>query len=260
MTASPTSCRVSAIVALNPHRHDLGCVLDGWAVQEAAGDHEVIVIHDGCRPGVDAEIAGHRARNPRSPVRLVDSADRGRAASNNTGIRASDGSLLLLVADDFVPDRGLVAAHRRFHALLDGPAVGIGPAYFPAAHRADPFCRWLEDTGALFGVAFGTAGVQWRDHLFYVGNASLLRTTFDRVGAFDERFLHDLFDDFEFGQRLRATGIATHFVPRAIAWHDHEVTLDERRIALRRLGEASARYEATGPGPWPWSDVTARSS
>ena len=40
---------VSVIVALNPHDHAMGPVLDAWADQRAAGPFEVIVVDSGAR-------------------------------------------------------------------------------------------------------------------------------------------------------------------------------------------------------------------
>ena len=40
---------VSVIVALNPHDHAMGPVLDAWADQQAAGPFEVIVVDSGAR-------------------------------------------------------------------------------------------------------------------------------------------------------------------------------------------------------------------
>ncbi|MBK7334478.1 MAG: hypothetical protein IPI87_20195 [Betaproteobacteria bacterium] len=90
-------------------------------------------------------------------------------------------------------------------------------------------------------------GVRWRKDFFYVGNASMPRTVYDAVGGYDETYRHDLFDDWEFAQRLFAAGLAVRFVPRAIAWHDHDVTLEERLVAVRRLGECAAAYERAMP-------------
>jgi len=165
----------------------------------------------------------------------------GRAAANNAGVRASRGELILFVADDFRPSPGLVAAHRRFHAFAPPSAVGIGAAFFDDADRHDVFRRWMEDGGLGFGVAFPVAGIDWRDDYFYVGNASLRRATFERIGPFDERYRYDLFDDFEFSLRLRAAGLRTRFVPRAIAWHDHDYSIEERVIATTRLGGRRGR-------------------
>jgi len=255
MTMNVEPGLASAIVALNPHDHDLVHVLDAWAAQVSAGDYEVIVVHDGCRPTLASEYARHRLRHPGTPVRVVASEAPGRAASNNAGVRASRGDLLLFVADDFRPSAGLLAAHRAFHDANGRPAVAIGPGYFEASKRADPFIRWLEDSGRIWGFAFASARLQWPSGVFYVGNASLPRTVFDQAGGFDERYRHDLFDDWEFGQRLAAAGHATHFVPRAIAWHDHDVTLAERLVAARRMGECVAAYERTRPGRAPWPEM-----
>lgn len=248
----------SVIVALNPHDHDFRAVLDAWAAQVGAGEYEVIVAHDGCRPSVQAEVAAHRLEHPSTPVRLVESRAPGRAASNNAGVRASRGDLVVFVADDFRPSAGLVAAHRLFHARIGCPAAGIGPGYFDASRRADPFARWLEDSGHIWGISFTTARLHWREDFFYVGNASMFRQVFDAAGGFDESFRYDLFDDWAFGERLRSAGVASRFVARAIAWHDHGVTLDERMVAARRMGEHAAECEHRLPIPPGWLAAVSR--
>ena len=246
----------SVVVALNPHDHAMGPVLDAWADQQGAGPYEVIVVDGGARPDLREDLAAHVARRPATPLRTVEVSTPGRAAANNAGVRASRGELIVFVADDFRPSLGLVAAHRRFHAFAPATAVGIGAAYFERANRHDMFRRWMEDGGFGFGVAFPIAAFDWRDDYFYVGNASMRRETLERIGPFDERYRYDMFDDFEFSLRLRAAGIPTRFVPRAVAWHDHEYTLESRVEAATRFGEAVRDFESTGAGPRPWTPVT----
>ena len=95
----------------------------------------------------------------------------------------------------------------------------------------------------------------WPADFFFVGHASMTRETFERIGRFDESFVYDLFDDDDYGRRLRALGLHTHFLPRALAWHDHPVTLDERITAIERLGEASRRYEERCAPPHSWTGL-----
>lgn len=249
----------SVIVALNPHSIDAKDVLDAYQQQTMrSGSFEVIVVDGGTSPGLGDAFAEHAHDCPAAPVQVIAAARPGRAASNNAGVRAARSDLLIFVADDFIPAPTLVRAHVEFHRHLKSPAVGIGPAFFREALRTDPFCRWLEDSGRLFGVPFRIAEQSWPRDFFYVGNASVPRRLFDRVGEFDEVFQHDLFDDFEFGVRLSATGARTHYLPKAVAWHDHPVTLVERAQAMRRCGVAARHCEARHVAIRPWANAVAR--
>ncbi len=228
----------SVIVALNPHHNDLELVFDAYLGQTAdAASFEVIVVSGGARDHVDRIYDEHSSRFPRTPVRLLNVDGNGRAAANNAGAQASRSDLLLFVGDDFIPAPTLVRAHIELHRnLVRGTAVGIGPSFFPDALRLDPFRCWLEDSGQLFGVPFRLAAAHWPRKFFYAGNASIDRELLDRVGGFDAA-LHDTGDDFEFGLRLSPTGVFSHFLPKALAWHDHAVTLPERLEAHRHSGE-----------------------
>jgi GT2 family glycosyltransferase len=254
MTTRP---QASVIVALNPHDNDPERVLDGYLRQTAqANSFEVVVVNGGARDTATQVFAEHRRAFPATPVRLVEIEGAGRAAAHNAGVRAAQSDLLVFVADDFIPSTTLVRAHTEFHRDLGGTtAVGIGPAYFVDGLRDDPFRCWLEDSGCLFGVPFGFAEPTWPTSFFYVGNASLMRPLFDRLGGFDETFHHDLVDDFDFGLRLNRAGVRSHFLPKAVAWHDHMLTLAERVEALRRSGEA-ARYVNERHGSIPqWQAI-----
>ena len=71
-------------------------------------------------------------------------------------------------------------------------------------------------------------------------------------------FRYDLGDDFAFSLRLRRAGVRSHFLPKAIAWHDHALTLADRIEASRRSGEAS-RYITERHGPVPeWQAIIAQ--
>jgi GT2 family glycosyltransferase len=250
---------VSVIVALNAHSADPTPMLEAHLRQTMPPrSFEVIVVDNGSRPAVAAALAGHISRHPDSPLRIVPCGRPGRGAANNAGVRAARSDLVAFVADDFVPAPTLVRAHVEFHRDLRGPAAGVGPAFFPPRLRADPFRRWLEDGGSLFGVAFGTAQHNWPRAFFYVGNASLPRRVFERLGGFDEVFEHDLYDDFEFGLRLAAVGVETRYLPKALATHDHPVTVGERLRALHRCGEAARACEARNVAVRPWADAAAR--
>jgi len=232
----------SVVIALNPHENDFERILEAYLHQTApSSSFEIIVVNGGARADVQAKL---KRASRIMPVRMIEIERYGRAAANNAGVRAAQSDLIVFMADDFVPCTTLVRAHIDFHQHARARAVGIGPAFFADGLREDPFRRWLEDSGLLFGIAFGMAGNEWPEGFFYVGNASMHRSLFEELGRFDEAFGHDLTDDFEFSLRLRRQGVRTHFLPKARCSHEHDVTLGERIEASRRCGEAARRVSA----------------
>jgi GT2 family glycosyltransferase len=232
----------SVVIALNPHENDFDRVLEAYLQQTAPpSSFEIIVVNGGARGDVQAKL---RRASRIMPVRMIEIEGHGRAAANNAGVGAAQSDLIVFMADDFVPCATLVRAHIDFHRHAGARAVGIGPAFFADGLREDPFRRWLEDSGLLFGIAFGMAANDWPQGFFYVGNASMQRSLFEELGRFDEAFDYDLTDDFEFSLRLRRRGVRTHFLPKARCGHEHEVTLGERIETARRSGEAARRVSA----------------
>jgi GT2 family glycosyltransferase len=250
----------SVVVAVNPHVNDLAAVFEAYLRQTiSATAFEVIVVHDGTRDDLARAYAEHLSSFAGTPIRLLETGRPGRAAANNAGVRAARSDLIVFVGDDFIPSPTLVRAHFEFHRHARTAAVGVGPSLFPEKLREDPFRRWLEDSGELYGFPFRLAEQSWSRDFFYAGNASLGRALFEDVGAFDESFLHDLYDDYEFGVRLRAKGICTHYLPKAVAWHDHVVDLAERAQAMRRSGAAARQCERGYPALRPWAALAERS-
>ena len=160
----------------------------------------------------------------------------------------ADGDLLVFLADDFDPSPGLIAAYAEYHILNpDLNAVGIGPGLFPDNFRKDIFARWMEDSGKIFGVPMRRILAVWPKTFFYAGNASIRKAKFQSLGGFDERFLNDAWDDFEFGIRWVASGGYSQFVAGATAAHRHAVSFDERCRNMEHAGKAARVLEKLHP-------------
>jgi GT2 family glycosyltransferase len=247
----PVPRRASVIVALTDHG-ELVEVLDALEAQTASLDtFDVIVANPGVPLALPAAAALARER-PVS-VRAVDAAG-GRAAAWNRGMAAASGELVILLADDFVPTPELVEEHLRLHQQDPAPElVGIGPSRFPDKIRADPFARWIEDSGNLFGVSFTSLTERVPDSWFYCANTSAKRSFLLEAGGFQERFPDDCCDDAEFGLRLLARGMRSAYVPGAVAIHEHPLTLRERVDAVRRAGRAHVIHDELDPAPHPWN-------
>lgn len=212
-------------------------------------EHEVILV-DPTGTGVGNAVVAGTSPSVADAINLrgyaIDPA--GRAAAWNFGVRQARGNLILLLGDDFVPERQLIAEHLALHAAEpDSRVVGIGPGVFPAWLRSLPFLRWLEDSGALFGASFTRPDAGVLAQFFYGANTSLKRGLLEETGYFDETFAEYTTDDYELGIRLKGRGARMVYLPKALAYHEHEIEFDERLQAMRQTGKAVALFEAKHP-------------
>ncbi|MBL9086331.1 MAG: hypothetical protein JNM10_04250 [Planctomycetia bacterium] len=229
----------------------LAAVLDAVGSAARARDDVEVVLVDG-RDGAVAPA-------PPPPVRVVAAPGAHRGALRNVALAHSVAPLVWMLGDDIVPHEGCLAAHLAAHAADDrGDLVVVGPSLFPPALRADPFRRWLEDDGALFGASF-TRPDPRRDGFFYGANTSLRRALLARAGPFRADFGGPVLDDDEMGGRLRALGARIVFEPAAAGSHEHPVTWEERRAAVRGHGRAAATFDATAGGSVRWPVDLSRS-
>ena len=246
--------KISVLIAVNDHPA-LDDVLDALSKQTVCkSEFEIIIAptkfasHD-----VIAEIEPLARKLAMDNVVIVDRTESGRASANNSCLKNSRASTIVFLADDMVPAPEFLAQHIKFHqdnAALT--AIGIGPAVFLPELRSDPFLRWMDDSGSLFGISFTKAPVNLPEEFFYVANASIKRDLVDIVGFFDERFPTDAWEDFDYGIRLNRYGAHSHFLDKAVCYHEHLVELEERRDALKRAGQAALLIERLHPGCHNW--------
>jgi GT2 family glycosyltransferase len=224
---------------------------------------EVIAINPSTRidwrPVFD-EFMERSGRASGLDFRFYDVEAGGRGFANNCGIERAQAPLVAFLAGDYIPDANFVAAHLDFHRRHpELEAVGIGPGLFPALQREDDFCRWLEDSGTLFGVSFTIPDPVVPEHFFCVANASAKKRFLVEAGLFNKDFPYPAWDDFEMGLRLLARGLKSSYVPDAKAIHRHEVNFQARQESLRRAGESAYMFERKYAGLQPCEKVCRRS-
>ncbi|MFZ1548634.1 MAG: glycosyltransferase [Candidatus Nitrotoga sp.] len=243
--------RVSLIVASEPDifNHKQQNFFASVAAQTYPHDAFEIIFVDGqSRASTSRAFAEFRQQHPAISATLLNCPSPARATQNNMAAAQADGDLLVFLADDFDPSPGLIAAYAEYHILNpDLNAVGIGPGLFPDHFRKGIFPRWLEDSGKIFGVPMRRVLAVWPKTFFYAGNASIRKAKFQSLGGFDERFLNDAWDDFEFGVRWVASGGYSQFVACATATHRHAVTFDERCSNMEHAGKAARVLEKLHP-------------
>ena len=225
-----------------------------FAAQDAFPEDYEIVIVD-YHPDSDCSESVEEFNRTHAPLALnyfkIQNGSRARAI--NAGVKQANAPLVVILADDFMPNSQFVTAHLQFHQEnSDEEIVGIGPALFPDHLLNCDFRKWLEDSGTLFGVSFTTNKQSIPENFFYIPNTSLKKSFFLKAGGLDEDFPYAAWDDYELGLRLKALGMRCQLVAQGFARHEHPVTLSERSAAMAEAAASAVIFEGKYSGRQPW--------
>ena len=224
MSTAPTLSIV--IVNYNAQKYLENC-LESLTSSPPAIPHAIIVVDNA---SADASVEAVRAGWP--AITLIElPANVGFAAGNNAGIRASDGTLILLLNNDtLVPAGAIDALVGRLLAHSDAAVAGprlvdgtgraelsFGPMISPLNELRQKLTMRLQDLGVARRVERATRRERYVD---WVSGACLLvrRADAEQAGLLDERyFLYT--EDVDFCAAIRGRGRRILFTPAAEVVH-----------------------------------------
>lgn len=224
---------VRAVVVSWNGAHLLPACLDSLLAQDLApGAMEVVVVDNA---SVDGTLDLLSRAYPQVRV-VVSDTNLGFAGGVALGLAGLDARYALLLNNDATMEPDAV---RRLVEHLDSPAhalVGAATAQILLT-EPDPTGRTLvNSTGNVLTRTGAATDRDWlavaeaheaaQDVFGFCGGAALLRTrALDEVGSFDPRlFLY--YEDTDLSWRLRAAGWEIHYVPGAVAHHQHAASSD----------------------------------
>jgi N-acetylglucosaminyl-diphospho-decaprenol L-rhamnosyltransferase len=227
MSTSPTLSIV--IVNYNAQQHLENC-LESLTSSPPATPHDIIVVDNA---SADGSVEAVRARWP--GITLIEQPSNvGFAAGNNAGIRASDGTLILLLNNDTIVPAG--AIDTLVGRLLAHPDAAVaGPRLVDEAGRAElsfgPMISPLNEVRQKLTMRLHGRGVaaasRWVEratrrerYVDWVSGACLLehRADAEQAGLLDERyFLYT--EDVDFCATIRRRGRRVLFTPTAQVVH-----------------------------------------
>ncbi len=235
----PTEPKISVVVATFKRAPILARTLDHIVKQQYdPAAFEVIVVDDGSEDGTDAVVHAAAASAPVA-IHYLSHENRGPGYTQNRGIRAARGEIVLLLADDIFLTPGALEAHMRRHDSHPDPRVAV---LGNAVQSPE-----LGGTGFLRG--WDAFGMNRFDHLeelpyflFWAFNLSFKREFMLSHGMFREalgRGGPPAHEDTELGYRLHRRGMVLLFAKEALGYHYHPSTL---RQAARRYYERGLNY------------------
>ena len=181
---------------------------------------EILVVDNGSTDGTRELVSGLAAANPEiRPIFFAE--NRGYPAAVNAGLAEARGQNCVLLNNDTVVTRGWATALLR-HLARDRGLGLIGPVTnaISNAARVEVGYAGLEDlpawaarwTRAHDGETFPIPTLA-----FFC--AALRRDVFERVGPLDERFGVGMFEDGDYGRRVRAAGFDIRCARDAFVHH-----------------------------------------
>lgn len=200
---------------------------------------EVIVVDD--KSTDNTALLLERIVTPyKLTVKTLDT-NSGPATARNAGAELASGKYLAFIGDDTIPNRHLLFRFLVHHTKLDDNSVIQGYTDWHPQIPPDDFHQWLH--GSLPPTR---GGLQANWNSLKSGNGtwiseetvmpagwflttciSLPRALFYSAGGFSPMFKEAVWEDIEFGARLRSLSVAkTFFNPNCITLHYHKQTLD----------------------------------
>ncbi|EAZ92849.1 glycosyltransferase family 2 protein [Crocosphaera chwakensis] len=178
---------------------------------------EVIIVDDGSKEPLNSAVEPYQNL---LNITLIRQTNAGPAKARNTGANAATGQYLAFTDDDCTLDKNwLLALENSFsktsNALLGGKTI-----------NALPDNLYSSASQLLIDYLYDYYNQKSAQATFFASNNfALSRDLFEKVGQFDVTFPLAAGEDREFCDRWLFQGYSLHYVPEAIIYHSHHLSL-----------------------------------
>lgn len=224
-------------------------VLDAIGEQSDPPELEVIVVDDGSRDDTALRVRAAEAEGRwRFPFRFVSQENGGPGRARNHGVRLAQGTFVLFMGDDTVPEPSFLGEHARVHRASDDDRwlACLGYTAWPRDERVTAFMDYINDYGLQFGYRLISNGEIVPFNFFYTSNISLSRELLAEY-PFDTTFPAAAWEDIELAYRLEQLGLKIRYNARAVTRHHHPMTVDSFARRQYTVGRSGAIFYAKHP-------------
>jgi len=204
-------------------------------------NYEVIVVDDSSVDGTGEFLKNVRTRYRFSYI--LNEKNLGRARTRNRGIEQAKGRYIIMIDDDIWVAESFIAEHLEVHKRYSEGVVAVG-AILIAPGIANTAINGRCSAHHLWCYE---EMEKHSDSLPYnfckTANLSMSRELLNKVGLFNESFVHYGGEDTEFGYRLFRRNINLTFAKEAIGYHYHNETMDSLISKELERGKSYHIYE-----------------
>jgi peptidoglycan/xylan/chitin deacetylase (PgdA/CDA1 family)/GT2 family glycosyltransferase len=217
------SVKLSVVVPTYNRRRVLERTLPLLLAQDFPGDQwEIVVVVDGSTDGTTEYL---RSLNPGCKLTIIEQPNRGQAAARNAGVEAAHGELILLMDDDHICARTIVAGHVAAHSGR-GSCVVFGHVFLAPQSPRTLAADYIGTTAQNYAATLEQQGGPLSGYEVWISsNCSLPRTLFCEIGGYDETLYRSEDDDLAI--RLWEAGVPFKFDPDLITLQYYVKTTTE---------------------------------
>jgi len=202
-----------------------------------ANKFEIIIVDDGSKDGT-REMVGIYQKGTNRNLKYFYQQNKGPGAARNTGIRNSEGSLIVFIDDD------CIASSNWLQEIIGGfddfNVAGVGGRIKTIATKSiiSEYCSYI-------GVM--EKPIMQGDTVKYLvgANSSFRKEHLNAAGWFNETIPLGG-EDLDISFRLEQAGYKLKFNPEAVIYHLHKQTLKELLVTFFKYGKGSAIFYLQG--------------
>ncbi|AJQ26617.1 glycosyltransferase family 2 protein [Pelosinus fermentans] len=211
----------SVIVPVFNQMESLRTTLQYFSFQQyPSNKYEIIVVDDGSTDGLMESIEEDAWPSLACKIKYIRQEHQGRAVARNTGVAAAKGERLIFCDADRFPDVNFVKYHVE-RTLGSGSVAIIGcpweffgsRKYLSTSNKDTQLIQkysrqpmYYTRIQKLYDLnGYTNSGIAWAS--FLIGNSSVRRKDFYKVGGFDKEFKFWGFEHFQFALRLQKCGV-----------------------------------------------------
>ena len=230
---------LSVVIPTHERAEILKLCLRRLEEQTIADEIEVIVVSD----VHDAKTASLFQKEIwRIPLQFFEIEKCQQGVARNRGVEKASSPFVLFIGDDILLENDACERHLAAHySLRQEKTAVLGFTTWDPVLDISPVMRWLEKSGWQFGYPLirkythDFVPAELQERFSYTSQISVPTVTARHLPFREDVSLYG-WEDIEWGQRLKETGIRLYYEPDAKALHHHHLSLEQSLERMEILG------------------------